>query len=184
MQPLLRHKDAQMYFSPENNRSTSCRSQMKTTRRDAKKMRKIPIYTRVNHSITPCRQSGASPTYWAGVHTCSQTRSSAKVRWRCLPPAPDVAEPLLPLFLCLEIFLCPTFMSSSPALRSTGDKDERLDQKREEERTQIDHWKNDHSVHKWMEDGGSSVELLASVGPFKSLETHHLPVVPHSGTHI
>lgn len=91
---------------------------------DPKKRQKITISIGVNHSITPLLQhSSMSPTFWAGVLTCSHTRTSAKVTRRRRPALPDVAKPLFPLFLCFQIFLRPTFMSSSPALRGTRDKD-------------------------------------------------------------
>lgn len=131
MQSLLWNKDAQplgvtqIYFYPEKNRCSSCRLHMPHENYEAgsKKRQKITIFISVIHSITPLTTSSMSLTYWAGARTCSQTRTSAKVTGRCLPQVRDVAKPLFPLFLCFEIFLCPTFMSSSPSLRSTRDKD-------------------------------------------------------------
>lgn len=66
-----------------------------------------------------------------------------------------------------DFFLCPTFISSSAALRSTRDKDRRVNQKQEEGWNQIYHKKSQfkkHYVyeggHKGMEDGRLLVKLL------------------------
>lgn len=132
-----------IYFSPgKKKRSTSCMLYMAKAWAGIRRGgRKITVYISVNHGITLLLQSSVSPTCCAGVPTCSRTRTSAKVTWICLPPEWDVTLPLFPLFLCFQIFLCPTFMSSS--LTSRRDKDSKLNQKQEEEQSQIYHLKND-----------------------------------------
>lgn len=88
---------ARLHMPKENNEA------------DPKKRQKITINISVNHSVTPHTTIQHVSNLLGRSSSCSQTRSPAKVTWRCLPPVRDVAKPRFPLFLCLEIFLASHF---------------------------------------------------------------------------
>lgn len=127
----LREPHGFTFPQEKKKRSSSCTPHMAKAWAGIRRGgRKSSVCMSVDHGRSLLLPSSKSPT-----HLCKGNVN--------LPPEWDVTLPLLPLFLCSQIFLCPTFMSSSPALPSRRDKDSALNQKQEEDQSQIYHLTND-----------------------------------------